>query len=186
MGPLTSAQVMFYSMRSAADPIWVTGDSYPNGVSGSGTVFSLRTAGYTVAETADGGITEVDIAADIVANAALIRQCKLIVWDGRSPAPDAVAYTDTLAAALDVVGPNFVLIPMAVPYGATDAAEAVAVRDEFVRRWSSKVLDWRNYIPNTGGIINLDQMLNYPTDTAHLISAAHDLVVGGLISEGLI
>ncbi len=184
MGTLTTPECQFYSARLASVRLWGTGDSYVDGTQGSGLAISLRAAGHITIETATGGITEVDIAADIVANAKWISQCKLIIWDGRSPAPDAVAYTDTLAAALEVSGPNFVLIPMAVPFtsSANDIAEAVAVRDEFVARWPTKVLDWRDYIPNTNGIINQNQML----DESHVISAAQDLVVGGLVSRGLI
>lgn len=174
MATLTNAQLQFYSSQHITNRLWVEGDSYAQVTGGAGLSLSLRNLGYVVIVTAVGGSSMAGIRDRILADASLIRQCTLVVWDGSADGYTTLAeYVDALEAGLDAIGSDFILVPAGVPYGMTDTVQS-AIRDEFEARWPGKVHDWRGSIANTGGVINQDRMLNYPTDAYHLNTTAHD------------
>lgn len=135
----------------------------------------MRANGHTVIIGAIGGSTISDAAARVTTDAELIRKCqKFFYWDGRQNGLTTVpAYADILAGMLATARIDYVIVPCVAPFATIDPAQEVAVRDEFVSRWPTKTYDWRNNIANTGGIVNQNRMLNYPTDTDHLNQTAH-------------
>lgn len=174
MATLSNARLQFFSSRRLPDRIWAEGDSYMAGASGAGLSISLRALGHVVINAAVGGATMSDIRDRLIADGALARQCKVIVWDGsQNGYTTAGAYADQLGVGLAAIGGNFIVIPAAVPFGTADQTQQLAIREEFVARWGSKVFDWRGAIPATAGVINQDRMLNYPTDAVHLNATAH-------------
>ena len=100
----------------------------------------------------------------------------MVFWDGSPNGLTTVsAYCDLLAAIVSTLGHNrFVLIPAAIG----GASQAAAIRDEFLARWPNNTLDWRPFIPNTGGVIDAGQ---FQGDGVHLTEAA----MNAFVSTGL-
>jgi len=181
MATRSLSEIKFLSMRFADFRVWTEGDSYVSGSGGASFDAGLRGQGITLASTAVGGASMTDIRDRLIANKSTIRKCNLlVVWDGsHNGYVDAESYVDLLQEGLDAVGIDFIVIPAAIPYGATDSGQ-IAIRDEFEARWPGKVCDWRDYIPNTGGVIDQNRMLNYPTDSTHLNQTAYDEAAAGV------
>ena len=178
MAKLTNPQLQFYSSRREPFRVWTEGDSYAGAAGGAGMPISLRAQGYVVINSGVGASAMTGVRDRLIQNASLIRQCqRLIVWDGSPNDYGTISgYCDTLQEGLNAAGIDFIVIAPAVPYnmGGDYEALALAIRDEFEARWPGKIHDWREAIANTDGVINQDRMLDYPTDSWHLNTTAHD------------
>jgi hypothetical protein len=160
------------------------GDSYMEGAGGASFGQALRNAGYSVRVTAQGSSSITQIRDRILANLSEIRNCTLVVWDGRLSAgdpTDAAEYADILEPALNAVG-KFIVVPLSAPYGVSSTTQEEAFRDEYMRRWPTKTYDWRRNIPTTNGKINQDQQLFHlgSYDNVHLSQEAYNSAAFGL------
>lgn len=175
MAILTNKQLQFYASRRIAGRIWAEGDSYVGGAGGASLAISLRALGHTVIVAGVGGSTMAEVRDRLIADAALARQCTVVVWDGsQNGYVDADSYADLLATGLAAATTgDFIVIPAAVPFGTVDTTQQIAIRDEFLSRWGAKMHDWRDAIANTAGVIDQNRMLDYPTDAVHLNTTAH-------------
>lgn len=172
---IAQTEVFMAGKSGMAASLRTEGDSY---MGGSGGVVLPNTlaiqAGRVIANTAVGSSTMADIRDRVLlpANAYLL-QTTTIFWDGsHNGYVSNPQYLGELQQAITALGHGrFVVIPPAVPFGSAPAtAEFIAAGMQAA--WPNNYLDWRSYIPNTAGVINLDQMLNYPTDTVHLNQTA--------------
>lgn len=175
---------LYSSERPPGNVIRTEGDSYMGGAGGVSLPTTLGTVmARGVINTGQGG-SEMGGVRDRVrdlANAYLLRQTT-VFWDGSQNGLTTVtAYCDLLAEAIAALGhQRFVVIPCAVPYGQAPGVDSLGVQSEMQARWPNNFLDWRDYIPNTSGTINLDQMLNYPTDSWHLNQTAMNAMAAGI------
>jgi hypothetical protein len=156
------------------------GDSYMGGACSYSITTELKAVlGRGVVSTAVGG-SEMGEARDRVLSAEnrnLLGHVT-VFWDGSQNGITTVDdYADELAAAIDVLGhDHFIIIPAAVPSGTKDAAQQLAIQAEFKRRWPDNILDWRDVLPNTAGIIDADQMC----DAVHLNRTALNTMARGI------
>jgi hypothetical protein len=93
-----------------------------------------------------------------------------VVWDG-SPngMGSATAYADTLGEGIAALGHDqFVVIPAATVPGRDGGAGNTRAADEifaeFAARWPDNLYDWREDLPNSGGVVDPSQMC----DAVHL------------------
>jgi hypothetical protein len=163
--------------------LWGEGDSFMAGAYAAPLMTTVAgVTGRSVSSTGAGSSTIQGIRDRIIANPAL-RNRVLIVWDGSENGyTTAAAYCDDLNTGLISLGHSrFILIPASVPYGGS-TVNPLAIRSEMLTRWPNNVLDWRDWIPNTAGVVNQDQMGdpgNSPTDP-HLSQGAMDLIAAGI------
>lgn len=187
MATLSSPALQVFSSRSqASQRVAGIGDSFVANASGVGVQSTMAANSKLFILFAAGGAEVPAVRDQMVNNAALIKKycVKMLIWDGSpnmpgvEPFPGASAYADYFATGIAAAGIDFVIIPSACPFGG-DPTVHVQIRDEFVARWGSKVYDWRNNIPNTGGVINSDRML----DTIHVNQTAHNEAYTGYSSQ---
>lgn len=176
---LSSQFLQIYSSRRAAIRYAGFGDSYTAGANSAGIYFSMIANGKVIIMFAAPGAAIDAVKDQMVNNAAIAnRYCKkALIWDGSQNGYTSIAqYGGLMATGIAALAIDFVIIPAAAPFGLADQTQVLAIRDDFVSRWGAKVYDWRNNVPNTGGIINADQM---QVDQVHLIQSAQDLCYVG-------
>ena len=170
------------AITAPAASIWMEGDSY---VSGAGGVVLADTLNdlvdETVVWTAVGGTAIETIYARCQDYDYYLKSRPFVLWDGGPNGyTTAEEYCDVVQQIIDLLPHEmFILIPAATPYGGdtTIYDEMIA---EMESRWPDNVLDWQDYLPHTSGVIDLSQMLNYPTDPTHLNQTAMDTMAAAI------
>lgn len=179
---------VFGGPRHVPGLIRTEGDSYMAGVSGVVLTTLLATAtSRTTVNTAVGGATISDISGRIALPANTgVRKQTTVIWDGiPTEATDAPSYVATYQQAIQNLGyDRYVIVMPSVPFGATAPTQALAeaIGTLLNTTFPGHVIDWRPTIPNTSGVINQDQMVNYPTDTQHLASSPMTAMAGVIAS----
>lgn len=163
------------------------GDSFGGGAGGAGLGISLAAAvGTGVVNTAEGGSTMQAIADRLVANPGIYRG-DLVICDGsQNGYTNVKEYFAPLVAALAVIKPKrFVIVTAVIPFGGGPYAgsQVEAIRIGAEARFGSAVVDYRDWVANTNGIVNEDRMLNYPTDSVHLNATAHNELATGVLAK---
>jgi hypothetical protein len=168
------------------DLIHAEGDSFIGGAYGIVLPSGLSTLmARTVYNTGVGGNTLDQISARLISAPAEVRSKTTVIWDGDHNGFTTLgAYCDLMAAALAALGHHrFVVIPPCVNFGQSDVSAEAAIRDEFVARWPSNVLDWRNVLTLDGNGVPVASMYyDSGTDTTHLSQAAMDLMAPAIKS----
>ncbi|MBP1851492.1 hypothetical protein [Rhizobium halophytocola] len=164
------------------DAIWTEGDSYVANTGGTGLSLETRNiSGRAVITTAVGGSAISDIEARVAIRATLLKELTFVLWDGSPNDYGSIEdYCGRIGNILNRLDhERFVLIPPSVPYGMS-GSNALAIRAEMRLRWPDHILDWRDWIANSDGVIDEDRMLNYPADLYHLNSSAMTQMATGL------
>lgn len=179
MATLSFQLLQIFSSRKATVRYAGFGDSFNAGANGAGVYQTMFANGKILIIFSAPGAT-IDAVKDQMVNFASIanKYCKkAVIWDGsQNGFVDIAQYGGLMATGVAALAIDFVIIPAATPFGTVDQTQQVAIRDDFVSRWGSRVYDWRNNVPNTAGVINSDQM---QVDGIHITSSAHGLAYVG-------
>lgn len=167
--------------------LYLEGDSYHAGHSGvyAAYIYADYVGRYTY-PTAVSGSDMAGVLTRVQAVNSTIRDGIFVLWDGSANGYTTLSeYCDSVQAVIDELGHDrFILIPESVPFGASAGTQSRAegIRDEYEVRWPGHIVDWRDYIPNTLGVIDQSMMVNYPTDTVHLNAQAFTFMSAGISS----
>lgn len=114
-------------------------------------------------------------------NAWLLGKVTLF-WDGDEGASVSSAddYCDIYEEAINYLGHDrFILIPPTPEYLGDPTMEE-AIRLVMLARWPANVLDWRDWLLNTAGVLDVSQYLAPPGDTLHLSQDAMNRMSDGI------
>lgn len=190
-GPFSSPSAEFDAFYNEAirfmldnDAIHAEGDSFIGGAGGVSLPNTLmETAERMVVSTGVGSSSISQIRDRIMSpeNAWLLNKITLI-WDGDEGASvvSATEYCDILAQAVDYLGHNRYIIIPPTPEYLGDPTMEEAIRLEMLARWPSNVLDWRDWLLHTGGVLDISQYLAPPGDPLHLSQNAMDRMSNGI------
>lgn len=175
----TGGKEQFYGL--VANAIHFEGDSFAGGAQSVVLPTTLQTdMARSIYNTGVGAATMSDIAGRMVAASAAAKAKTTVVWDGSQGVEFTTVanYCDTLQTGLTALGHSrYIVIPVCTDRGQADVTTEVAIRDEFVTRWGSHVLDWRNVL-TMNGAVPADTMFAKTdgSDNTHLSQAAMDLM----------